>query len=80
MRQSTIIFGSLLLAFVIYITLRGQLPSYLGLFTGKGSSSTANTNNSGSTETTDKSTTDKATGFAKSLSTLTDTLSSMGLV
>lgn len=34
MRQSTIIFGTLLLAFVIYITLRGQLPAYLGLFTG----------------------------------------------
>ena len=34
MRQSTAIFGTLILAFVIYITLRGQLPRYLSLFTG----------------------------------------------
>ena len=34
MRQSTVIFGTLLAAFVIYITIRGQLPSYLSLFTG----------------------------------------------
>lgn len=32
MRQSTVIFGGLLAAFVIYITVRGQLPGYLNLF------------------------------------------------
>ena len=39
MRQSTIIFGTLLAAFVIYITLRGQLPDYFALFTGAPSTS-----------------------------------------
>lgn len=40
MRQSTIIFGTLLASFVIYITLRGQLPDYLALFTGAPATST----------------------------------------
>lgn len=35
MKQSTVTFGVLLFAFVVYITLRGQLPSYLSLFTSK---------------------------------------------
>jgi hypothetical protein len=39
-RQSTIIFGTLLAAFVIYITLRGQLPDYLALFTKAAPSNT----------------------------------------
>jgi hypothetical protein len=32
MRQSTIIFGTLSLAFIVYITVRGQLESYKDLF------------------------------------------------
>jgi hypothetical protein len=32
LRQSTVIFGTLLFAFIVYITLRGQLPAYLDLF------------------------------------------------
>lgn len=32
MRQSTLIFGALIFAFVIYITMRGQLPAYVDLF------------------------------------------------
>lgn len=32
MRQSTIIFGSLSAAFIIYITVRGQLEDYKALF------------------------------------------------
>lgn len=44
MRQSNIIFGTLLFAFVIYITLRGQLPEYIALFTGA-SPNTAATDN-----------------------------------
>lgn len=36
MRQSNIIFGSLLFAFIVYITIRGQLPGYLDLFRGRG--------------------------------------------
>lgn len=32
MKQSTVIFGALVFGFVVYITLRGQLPAYLGLF------------------------------------------------
>ena len=38
MRQSTIIFGTLLFSFIVYITLRGQMPEYLGLFTAKAKS------------------------------------------
>jgi len=34
--QSTIIAGSLLLAFVIFITVRGDLPEWLSLFTKQG--------------------------------------------
>lgn len=34
MRQSTVIFGTLLLGFVIYVTIRGQLPAYMSIFTG----------------------------------------------
>lgn len=33
MRQSTIIFGVIVFAFIVYITLRGQLSGYLSLFT-----------------------------------------------
>ena len=77
MRQSTIIFGSLLLAFVVYITLRGQLPSYLNLFTGKG----ANTNSKGSTATQNNSTDSKSSNnFFNSVNKLNHTLSSMGLI
>jgi len=43
LRQSNIIFAALLFAFIIYITIRGQLPSYLALFSGKGASSSAPT-------------------------------------
>lgn len=46
MRQSTIIFGSLLFAFIIYITLLGQLPSYLGLFSPKKNVAKQEQNNS----------------------------------
>jgi hypothetical protein len=35
MKQSTVIFGTLMFAFVMYITLRGQLPAYLDLFKPK---------------------------------------------
>jgi hypothetical protein len=34
MRQSNIIFATIVFAFVIYITLRGQLSDYIALFTG----------------------------------------------
>lgn len=32
MSQSNIIFGALIFAFVIYITVRDQLPNYFALF------------------------------------------------
>lgn len=32
MRQSTVIFSALVFVFVVYITLRGQLPAYFSLF------------------------------------------------
>lgn len=44
MKQSTIIFGSIVFAFVIYITVRGQLPDYLALFGGKKSSASSGGN------------------------------------
>lgn len=42
MRQSNVIFGALLFAFIVYITVRGQLPAYLDLFRGKGSGASGN--------------------------------------
>lgn len=41
--QSDKIFGSILIAFIVYITVRGQLPSYMSLFTGKASGQSSNT-------------------------------------
>lgn len=38
MKQSTIIFGAILFAYVIYITMRGQLPAFLDLFSSAKSS------------------------------------------
>jgi len=35
LRQSNIIFGAILFAFIVYITIRDQLPSYLDLFNSK---------------------------------------------
>lgn len=35
MRQSTVTFGVILFAFIVYITVRGQLPSYIALFKSK---------------------------------------------
>jgi uncharacterized membrane protein YgcG len=35
MRQSTLTFGVLLFMFVVFITVRGQLPAYLALFKSK---------------------------------------------
>lgn len=33
--QSNVIFGTIILAFVVYITMRDQLPAYLDLFKKK---------------------------------------------
>lgn len=50
MKQSTVIFGVLLFAFLMYITLRGQLPAYLALFKGKVTgSATGSSSNVGDT-------------------------------
>jgi len=38
MRQSNVIFGAIVFAFLVYITTRGQLPAYLGLFRSRGGS------------------------------------------
>lgn len=35
MRQSNVIFGTLIFMFIVYITMRGQLPAYLDLFKSK---------------------------------------------
>ena len=35
MRQSNVIFGTLIFAFIVFITMRGQLPAYLDLFKSK---------------------------------------------
>lgn len=40
MRQSSVIFGALFVAFIVFITVRGELPAYLGaLFPKKSGSS-----------------------------------------
>lgn len=53
MKQSTVIFGGLLGAFVIYITVKGQLPNYLSLFSSNNNSSIEHSEiKSGITETT----------------------------
>ena len=42
MRQSSIIFGALFVAFIVFITVRGELPNYIGvLFPKSGGSSGA---------------------------------------
>lgn len=46
MRQSTLTFSVLLFMFIVFITVRGQLPAYLALFKSKKVSS--NTSGSGS--------------------------------
>lgn len=48
MRQSTLTFGVLLFMFVVFITVRGQLPAYLALFRSKkvGESSSSSMGNS----------------------------------
>jgi len=35
LRQSNVIFGTLIFAFIVFITMRGQLPAYLDLFKSK---------------------------------------------
>lgn len=48
MRQSNVIFGVILFAFVMYVTMRGQLPAYLDLFKKKtDAASTTSTTSSG---------------------------------
>ena len=48
MKQSGVIFGSLTIAFVVYITMKGHLPQYLALITGSGAAtSTTSTTTSG---------------------------------
>lgn len=36
MQQSNVIFGALLLAYLLFITLRGELPAYITLLRGGG--------------------------------------------
>lgn len=42
MQQSNFIFGMILIAFIVFITVRGELPTYLSLLRGSGNSTTAN--------------------------------------
>jgi len=51
MPQSVLIFGTLLFLFVVYVTLKGQLPSYLAILGLKPSASTASSSASSSTQT-----------------------------
>lgn len=49
MQQSNVIFGSLLLAYIVFITLRGELPAYITILRGGGAvagSSSSPSNNS----------------------------------
>lgn len=58
MSQSNAIAGALALAFLLFITLRGELPSYLNLFKPK---SQASSGSSGTGGGTSKSLTDAVT-------------------
>lgn len=44
MQQSNVIFATLLIAFVVFITVRGELPTYLSLLRGAGGGSGAASN------------------------------------
>lgn len=46
MRQSTVIFGAILFAFVVYITMRGQLDDYIDLFKSKPKASASSSSGS----------------------------------
>lgn len=73
MKQSTIIFVTLLVAFVIYITIRGQLPAYFSLFTG------ANVGNV-SKDNSDNKSNNGATGdWSNTLAEFDKLMSTMGL-
>lgn len=48
MKQSTVIIGALLIAFFIFITLRGDLPRWTGLFVSQGQHTTNVAGKSGS--------------------------------
>lgn len=50
--QSDKVFGALLIAFVIYVTVRGQLPGYMALFTKKAPASSGSSTSSGSGSST----------------------------
>jgi len=46
--QSNVIFASLLIAFIIFITVKGELPTYLGFLLGGSTPSTGQNGGSGS--------------------------------
>jgi|GEM_PF-4199681 len=48
MQQSNVIFGALLVAFIVFVTLRGELPVYIDLLRGGGSISSSGNSNAGS--------------------------------
>jgi len=78
MRQSNIIFGTLLLAFVIYITLRGQLPEYIALFTGASTQSATPTTNGDNRSQVDNKA-NKPFDFGSTVKQVGDLYSNMGL-
>lgn len=49
MQQSTVIFAALFIAFLVYITAKGELSKYIGFLTGKSSAASSNTPPSNST-------------------------------
>jgi hypothetical protein len=68
--QSTVIFASILIAFIVYITVKGELPAYLALFTPSnsgGGSSTSSSSSAGSTASS-------ATSILGDISTFADFL------
>lgn len=78
MRQSNVIFGVLVFAFVIYITLRGQLPAYIALFTGADTPDTGS--NSGATsESPNKATDILNKDYGKAVQDLSKLYSNIGL-
>ena len=79
MRQSTVLFGALLFAFIVYITLRGQLDDYLALFSSAPSPS-ASAGNADKTSTSSGSLGEFEKYFPKDLiKNMGDIFSNMGL-
>jgi len=61
--QTNIMFGAILVAFIIYVTVRGQLPQYIDIFKPPPPMKTSNNSTSSDISTAVKIVTDATTVF-----------------